>query len=68
MGHRRTYGRKRDDESHVFMCDDMGCGEEAEYPGEWEDAWSAAKRDGWRAFKDQLGEWCHTCPNCVQGE
>ena len=53
-----------------FCCD--GCGE-IRPPGklargsakrDFGEEWSDAKDEGWRAIKDQNGEWTHRCPTC----
>lgn len=41
-------------------CDDVFVGDSGE---EWDDVWSAAKREGWKSKK--IGdEWVHGCPRC----
>jgi len=36
------------------------------YPGNWHEAYRAAKLDGWRATKDTPGELCHRCLDCAE--
>jgi len=47
----------------IFECD--SCNETFEWDDEqdFNGAWDAAKRDGWRA-KKIANEWIHECPNC----
>ncbi len=49
----------------IFCCDE--CDETYESgTHEFNEAWTIAKRDGWRAYK--LGEdWMHECPGCNDG-
>lgn len=47
----------------VFVCDSCDATFEGSNGDDFNDAWSAAKRDGWttRKFGD---EWLHGCPDC----
>lgn len=55
----------RDHGDMVFECDK--CGEVYEAAeSDFHVAWDEAKREGWRAFKnEESDEWCHSCPDCV---
>lgn len=47
----------------LFECDACDNVFESEDHQEFTEAWTAAKRDGWRAKK--IGsEWVHECPSC----
>ena len=49
----------------VFECD--SCDEVYESDtDDFQEAWSAAKREGWRARRLDTGpaEWIHECPKC----
>lgn len=47
----------------VWECD--SCDETFSWddPDNFNEGWSAAKRDGWRTQKAGA-EWVHSCPNC----
>lgn len=46
----------------IFECDSCDTTLESGTE-EWSDAWSRAKREGWRSRK--IGsEWVHACPGC----
>lgn len=47
----------------LFECD--SCAEifESEERAEFDDAWAAAKRDGWSCRKI-ANQWLHGCPSC----
>jgi hypothetical protein len=34
--------------------------------GMFKDAWDEAKREGWRCFENDVGEWEHRCPQHVR--
>ncbi len=56
-------GIKHHDNTMHIECDT--CSRKPEiYFGGWKEAWAEAKKDGWRAFKDRIGNWCHRCPGC----
>jgi rubredoxin len=46
----------------IFECDSCDETFDAE-TGDFNDAWAAAKRDGWRSRKI-ASEWLHGCPKC----
>ena len=54
----------RDGDQHIFECDE--CGEEfnGELGDDFHEAWATAKREGWRCWKDDDGDWTHRCPGC----
>lgn len=57
---------RRDFGDVVFMCDEDDCEEELNtFTGDFADALSTAKRDGWHTVKDDDGEYHHICPNCA---
>ena len=46
----------------VFECDSCEATTESD-TGDFNEAWAAAKRDGWKARK--IGaDWVHACPDC----
>jgi len=45
-------------------CDKCSAAGEEYDGGTFQEAWADAKADGWRAWKDDADEWCHSCPNC----
>ena len=47
----------------LFECDSCGETFNAEKTGDFNEAWAAAKRDGWRTRKI-AGEWIHCCERC----
>jgi len=53
------------DNTIYFECDE--CNRRPEiYFGDFQEAWAAAKKDGWRCYKDDTGAWCHKCPHCTE--
>ena len=54
-----------DRDDHILRLECDKCGTEDEFDGDtFQEAWADAKADGWRAYKDDSDEWCHSCPNC----
>ena len=53
-------------ESVMFLdCDYCASASESYDGDDWHEALAAAKADGWRTFKDNNGDWCVKCPDCV---
>ena len=51
------------DNTMRITCD--SCARKPEiYFGDWKEAWTEAKKDGWTCFKDTTDAWCHKCPQC----
>jgi Fe2+ or Zn2+ uptake regulation protein len=51
--------------SHIIItCDECGEIFESDEQGAF-DAYQEAKDEGWRAFKNNKGDWEHACPDCV---
>jgi len=54
----------QDGNDYEFECD--RCGECGDYSGsDFHEAWGDARNDGWRAFKNDVDQWEHRCPDCV---
>lgn len=52
-----------DEQDHEFECDYPGCSSSYVGFGRFSGVWDAAHDDGWRAFKDDDGDWQHRCPD-----
>ena len=53
--------------AYSFQCDT--CSRPTErYEGDFKTALAAAKLDGWRAYMDKVGAWCHACPACASDQ
>lgn len=53
----------------VIYCDNCDCSDEYDTDGDWDTFIEEAKSEGWKIKKDEdLGEWFHTCPDCVAEE
>lgn len=51
-----------------FTCDTCATNPEFYHGESFRAALDAAKADGWRAWKDDAGNWCHACPGCTGKE
>jgi hypothetical protein len=49
-----------------FSCDGCSMSYEADDSGEFSEVWPEARKDGWRAVKEN-GKWVHYCPVCMRG-
>lgn len=47
---------------HTFACDK--CGDSETEEGDFSDVWGDLKDVGWRAFRNDDGDWEHRCPVC----
>jgi len=55
-----------DGEDLEFSCDYPGCDSTGYYSAEnFSESWDEAKEAGWRAFKNDQGDWEHRCPDHV---
>lgn len=54
----------RENNELTFTCDACEAVSEAYDPNDFAEAWTELKDEGWRAFKDENGEWQHRCPEC----
>lgn len=55
-------------DQHEFECDSPHCEETFSGEGTFKEVWDEAKRDGWKAKKDDDDVWCHYCPACAEIE
>ena len=47
-----------------FVCDDCDISSEDFDHDDFKSEWEELKQQGWRAYKDPRGNWCHSCPEC----
>lgn len=66
MSHLKVFGGIM--ESHEFLCDGEGCDESYEDAGSFVEVLDKAKSKGWTVTKDRAGNWCHYCPDCMEGD
>ena len=65
-----TNGMIERNELNIFVmyCDECDLFEEFDTDGDWNSFIDKAKARGWKIRKDEdLNEWFHTCPECVEG-
>ena len=47
-----------------FICDECDASSEDFDADDFKIEWDELKDEGWRAYKDGRGIWCHVCPDC----
>lgn len=54
----------KDGDLFIYECDKCNRPPEDYMGDDFMAALAQAKADGWRAWKDRTGTWCHSCPEC----
>lgn len=57
---------EKEDDGFVAYCSTCGEGVETD-KYKFGEAVEHIKDEGWKVFKDKLGEWNHVCNNCTEG-